>query len=86
MACAFLIEKTAKRLHCVQTALEKKGLGLKIYDGYRPLSIQNIFWDLVPDSCYVAVPAKARSTTEERLSMYLWSIGWGKIFHAHSLR
>lgn len=54
----FLVEATAKRLHRVQVALEKQGLGLKIYDGYRPLSVQKIFWSLVPNTSYVADPAK----------------------------
>ena len=54
----FLTEQTAQRLHRVQIALEKRGFGLKIYDGYRPLSVQKIFWNLVPNTCYVADPAK----------------------------
>lgn len=57
-ARAYLVEKTARRLHRVQIALEKKELGLKLYDAYRPLSIQKIFWNLVPNACYVADPAK----------------------------
>ncbi len=55
-ARCFLRKKTAERLHRVQLFLEKKGLGLKIYDGYRPLSVQKIFWELVPDRRYVADP------------------------------
>lgn len=53
----FLRRKTAMRLHKVQLALEKIGLGLKVWDGYRPLSVQKIFWNLLPDSRYVADPA-----------------------------
>ena len=53
----FLRSKTAERLHLVQLALEKQGLGLKIYDAYRPLSIQKVFWKLKPDPCYVADPS-----------------------------
>ncbi len=53
----FLQRKTAQRLHQVQCALEKKGLGLKVFDGYRPLSVQKIFWELVPNPSYVADPA-----------------------------
>jgi len=52
----FLVEETAQRLHLVQLALEKKGLGLKVYDGYRPLSVQKIFWEICPNPCYVADP------------------------------
>mgnify|MGYP000990869255 FL=1 len=34
------------------------GLGLKIYDAYRPLSVQKIFWEIMPDERYVADPKK----------------------------
>ncbi len=53
----FLRRKTAMRLHKAQLALEKIGLGLKVWDGYRPLSVQKIFWNLLPDSKYVADPS-----------------------------
>lgn len=56
-ARCFLRKKTAERLHLVQLSLEKIGLGLKVYDGYRPLSVQKIFWNLVPNQRYVADPA-----------------------------
>jgi D-alanyl-D-alanine dipeptidase len=56
--CCYLAVATAERLKRVQAALERKGLGLKIYDGYRPLSVQKIFWNLVPDPRFVADPAK----------------------------
>jgi len=32
------------------------GLGLKIWDGYRPRSVQYRMWDIVPDPRYVADP------------------------------
>lgn len=47
----------AKRLSQVQEDLEKKGLGLKVYDCYRPLSVQRLMWKVKPDSRYVANPA-----------------------------
>lgn len=56
-ARCFLLLRTAERLHRVQIRLEKEGVGLKVYDGYRPLSVQKIFWDLIPDPRYVADPA-----------------------------
>jgi D-alanyl-D-alanine dipeptidase len=49
---------TARRLSQVQQDLERQGLGLKVYDCYRPLSVQKKFWALVPDERYVADPAK----------------------------
>ncbi len=53
-----LCEPAAERLGRVQKKLEKKGLGLKVWDCYRPLSVQKKLWDLVPDDRYVANPAK----------------------------
>ncbi|MBX7067692.1 MAG: D-alanyl-D-alanine dipeptidase [Parachlamydiales bacterium] len=52
----FLLRKTAERLTRVQNNLEKRGLGLKVFDGYRPIAAQRIFWELVPDPRYVADP------------------------------
>jgi len=48
----------AKSLSRVQDHLEKKGMGLKIFDGYRPLSVQKKMWARVPIEGYVANPAK----------------------------
>ena len=48
----------AARLDAVQKELETQGLGLKVWDCYRPLSVQKKFWALVPDERYVANPAK----------------------------
>ena len=47
----------ARRLSQVQQDLEKKGFGLKVYDCYRPLSVQKLMWKVKPDSRYVANPA-----------------------------
>lgn len=52
----FLRKSVAERLARVQRKLRKKGLGLKIWDGYRPLSVQKKMWAIVPDSRYVANP------------------------------
>ena len=50
--------EAAEALVEVQGALEKKGLGLKVFDGYRPLSVQKKMWARVPVEGYVANPAK----------------------------
>lgn len=52
----FLQETAARRLDGVQKALEKQGLGLKVFDGYRPLSVTKIFWEFLPDPRYCADP------------------------------
>lgn len=57
-ARCFLRPEVARRLSQVQRDLEARGLGLKVYDCYRPLSVQRKFWALMPDERYVADPAK----------------------------
>ena len=48
----------ARRLARVNGNLKRRGLGLKLWDCYRPLSIQRELWKMVPDPRYVADPAK----------------------------
>jgi zinc D-Ala-D-Ala dipeptidase len=48
----------AVRLAHVQTALAARGLGLKLFDCYRPPSVQWKLWRLVPDPRYVADPRR----------------------------
>ncbi len=50
--------EVARRLHLVQGDLRARGVGLKVWDCYRPLSIQKKLWALVPDPRYVADPRK----------------------------
>jgi len=38
--------------------LQKKGLGLKMFDCYRPRPVQQKLWDKLPDPHYVANPQK----------------------------
>lgn len=56
----WLHRDTAKALCRVQADLAKRGLGLKIYDAYRPLSVQQRMWDLIRDERYVSNPAVNR--------------------------
>lgn len=53
-----LRESVARRLSRVQDDLAAEGLSLKVYDGYRPLSVQKLMWAVMPDERYVADPAK----------------------------
>ena len=57
-AKAYLVKEAAQALCKVQEELNEEGLGLKVFDGYRPLSVQVKFWQLVPDERYVADPKK----------------------------
>ncbi len=47
----------AKKLSEVQEELAQQGLGLKVYDCYRPLSVQKQMWEIVSDPRYVANPS-----------------------------
>lgn len=54
---AFLRRAVADRLALVQRDLRAQGYGLKVLDGYRPLTVQRAMWKLLPDPRYVADPA-----------------------------
>jgi D-alanyl-D-alanine dipeptidase len=54
----FLRRAVAKHLSAAQREFNKMGLGLKIYDAYRPLSVQRKMWAIYPHEGYVANPAK----------------------------
>ena len=54
---AYLHRNTADALVQVQRELAAQGLGLKIFDAYRPLSVQQKMWDLIHDHRYVSNPA-----------------------------
>lgn len=56
----FLHRDTARALSRVQRDLQRQGLGLKVWDAYRPLSVQRKMWDLIRDERYVSDPAKNR--------------------------
>jgi D-alanyl-D-alanine dipeptidase len=53
-----LLKEAALRLRDVQAELETLGLGLKVWDGFRPVAAQWAFWELVPDERYVSDPRK----------------------------
>ncbi len=53
-----LLKEAVLRLQRVQAELETMGLGLKIWDGFRPMAAQWKFWELVPDERYVSDPRK----------------------------
>ena len=57
-ARCFLRRKTAEKMNNVQKELKTMGLGLKIWDAYRPRSVQYVFWKLVPNPLYVGDPNK----------------------------
>jgi zinc D-Ala-D-Ala dipeptidase len=48
----------AARVARVQARLAADGFGLLVWDCYRPFSVQERFWQLVPDARYVAEPVR----------------------------
>lgn len=59
---AYLRYGTIQKLAAVQSALAEKGLGLKIWDAYRPTAAQFQLWEICPDSRYVANPNRGFSS------------------------
>ncbi len=57
-ARCLLRKEIAEKILRVQTDLEARGLGLKVFDGYRPLSVQKKLWEKFPVEGFVANPAK----------------------------
>jgi D-alanyl-D-alanine dipeptidase len=59
-ARAFLQRPAAEALVRVHEKLNEQGLGLVIFDGYRPWTITKLFWEVVPEDKrkFVADPAK----------------------------
>lgn len=57
-ARAFARKPVVESLKRIQTALNKKGYGLKIFDGYRPYAITIEFYKKASDKNFVANPAK----------------------------
>ena len=54
----FLRRASAEKLRVAQAELATMGYGLKIFDGYRPLSVQWKMWEVYPHAGYVADPRK----------------------------
>jgi len=57
-SCCLLHKDAALKLRDVQAEFESRGLGLKVWDGFRPMEAQWKFWKLVPDERYVSDPRK----------------------------
>jgi D-alanyl-D-alanine dipeptidase len=53
-----LRKNTVEKLRAAQSDAAELGLGLKIFDGYRPLSVQKKMWAIFPNEDYVANPKK----------------------------
>jgi D-alanyl-D-alanine dipeptidase len=56
----------AQRLRIVQDYLRRKGLGLKIWDAYRPQSTQEKLWQTTHNRSYVSDPNEGRGSMHIR--------------------
>jgi D-alanyl-D-alanine dipeptidase len=55
--CVLKLE-TAKKLINANNYAKSLGYKLKVLDAYRPLSVQRLMWDTLPDDNFVAPPAR----------------------------
>jgi D-alanyl-D-alanine dipeptidase len=55
---AFLRAPAAAALRRVQAELAREGLGLKVWDAYRPYSVTEAMWEPIRNPDYVADPAR----------------------------
>ena len=55
---AYLRYGTVKKLQKVSEDLAKYGLGIKVWDAFRPLQAQAKLWEICPDEKYVSHPDK----------------------------
>lgn len=60
-ARCLLREPVAYRLLQAQRILRAQGMGLKVFDCYRPIEVQKKMWAIFPDANYVANPAAGGS-------------------------
>jgi zinc D-Ala-D-Ala dipeptidase len=80
-ARAFLQRPAAEALVRVHKKLRKQGLGLLIFDGYRPWSVTKLFWEVVPGDKrkFVADPKKgSRHNRGCAVDLGLYSLKTGK--------
>jgi D-alanyl-D-alanine dipeptidase len=52
----YLRKNVAESLSKAQEEAESFGLCLKVFDGYRPLSVQKVMWDAIQDDRYIGNP------------------------------
>src|ERR1700741_1062818 len=58
VAKAYLRAPAAQALAAVQRDLAPHGLGIKVYDAYRPYRVTEAMWEPIKNPDYVADPAK----------------------------
>jgi len=82
-ARAFLQRPAAEALVRVNRSLHDKGYGLVIFDGYRPWSVTNHFWEITPkdkrEKGFVANPAKgSKHNRGAAVDLSMYDLATGK--------
>ena len=76
---AYLRPQVAQALIKVQQELKDKGLGLKIWDAYRPMQAQEMMWTALPDPRYISDPKMGgRHTRGTAVDLTLVELNTGK--------
>jgi len=76
---AFVRLPVAKALKNIQEELAQEGLGLKIFDGYRPYRVTVNFYDKLQDSVFLAVPWRgSRHNRGSTVDLTIISLKTGK--------
>ncbi|MCC7377280.1 MAG: M15 family metallopeptidase [Verrucomicrobiales bacterium] len=63
IAEAYLLRSTTEKLSRAQDQLERRGMGLLVWDAYRPPSAQAALWARCPDPRFVAPPSRGSRHT-----------------------
>ena len=74
---AYISYGAAKSLKAVQDSLRKLGLGLKIWDAYRPSSVQALMWEIFPDPTFVAPPGESSHNRGAAIDLTLIDLSTG---------
>ena len=78
-ADVFMRKPAALALRHAQEVLEKQGLGLIFFDGYRPYSVTVLFWERTKDTTYVADPRKgSRHNRGNAIDLSLFDLKTGE--------
>lgn len=69
----------AQTLRAVGDSLAKIGLGIKVFDAYRPRIVQWLMWEIVPDPTYVADPSSgSRHNRAAAVDLTLYDLKTGE--------
>ena len=79
VAKAYLRAPAARALQNVQRDLAPRGLGIKVFDGYRPYRVTEAMWEPIKNPDYVADPAKgSRHNRGAAVDLTLISLATGE--------